>query len=923
MSNRFCIKVGASAALALACAAYAQPANDNCASATAASLGDTAWDNTNATTDGSASCGFGGNTGTADVWYTFTPAASDNYFLSTCTGGTIGDTLLSVYDSCGGSEIACNDDFCGLLSRVAMPMTAGTTYYIRVAEWALTPIFGSGTLTIIQAPPAPANDLCAAAVAITLGSPISIDNTGATEDGAASCGFGGSAGFHDIWYSFTAPAAGCFNFSTCGGTLDTIVSVFDSCGGTEIGCDDDFCGFASGSTARAVLTAGQSVRVRVAGWGTADEGQTTLEVTQGVVPANDLCANAIALTVGTPVAFDNSCSGTEGASSCGFGGDPGANDIWYSFTAPATGPFRVDTCQSGGLDTQLSVYDSCGGSEIACNDDACALSSAVTINATSGTTYIIRLAGWQGTQGAGTLNVSVPAANDVCTGTLPVVTVGSTPTDTTNANNDDATNCGGGGPEIFYSFTPAASGGYQIDMCGSSYDTMLGVLMADCVTEIACNDDSACGGTFTLQSTVTPFLTGGTTYIIQVDGFGAAFGTGTLNITGPIGGPANDLCANATTAVVGGNPFNNQFAGNEGSASCGFGGNTGDADVWFSFTAPATQDYRLDTCGSFDTLLSVYDSCGGSEIACNDDSCGLSSALTLSTTAGVNYRIRVASWAPGAAGAGTLTITSLVSGGDYTACDSAGVFEDISSTGTNAATVSNCDDCFEAIPIGFSFNFYGAAFTDAQVSSNGLMAFGAGSAVFGNVAIPNAAIPNNFASALWDDLYPTGAGDIYYQTTGTAGSRVFTVSWQGVAPFPTTNPEYNFQVHLYEGSNNIEFRYGSITPDVGGDYTIGVEDATGLFGTAIDSATIGSGNTARFLIPPGGSCPGACDSVDFNGDTLFPDTQDITDFIFVFGGGTCPTGTCGDLDFNNDGLLPDTMDIQALISVFAGGPCIR
>ncbi len=65
-----------------------------------------------------------------------------------------------------------------------------------------------------------------------------------------------------------------------------------------------------------------------------------------------------------------------------------------------------------------------------------------------------------------------------------------------------------------------------------------------------------------------------------------------------------------------------------------------------------------------------------------------------------------------------------------------------------------------------------------------------------------------------------------------------------------------------------------------------------------------------------------CDSIDFNGDELFPDTQDIADFLLVFGGGACPTTACGDIDFNNDGLFPDTVDIDALLSVFAGGECI-
>ena len=71
-----------------------------------------------------------------------------------------------------------------------------------------------------------------------------------------------------------------------------------------------------------------------------------------------------------------------------------------------------------------------------------------------------------------------------------------------------------------------------------------------------------------------------------------------------------------------------------------------------------------------------------------------------------------------------------------------------------------------------------------------------------------------------------------------------------------------------------------------------------------------------------GPAPGpTCDGIDFNGDGLFPDTQDIADFLLVFGGGACPTGTCGDIDFNNDGLFPDTDDIAALIRVFGGGTC--
>ena len=74
-------------------------------------------------------------------------------------------------------------------------------------------------------------------------------------------------------------------------------------------------------------------------------------------------------------------------------------------------------------------------------------------------------------------------------------------------------------------------------------------------------------------------------------------------------------------------------------------------------------------------------------------------------------------------------------------------------------------------------------------------------------------------------------------------------------------------------------------------------------------------------LPPGPSC----DSIDFNNDTLFPDTADIDDFLSVFSGGACstdPSPGCNDIDFNNDTLFPDTLDIDSLLSVFSGGPCL-
>jgi hypothetical protein len=64
-----------------------------------------------------------------------------------------------------------------------------------------------------------------------------------------------------------------------------------------------------------------------------------------------------------------------------------------------------------------------------------------------------------------------------------------------------------------------------------------------------------------------------------------------------------------------------------------------------------------------------------------------------------------------------------------------------------------------------------------------------------------------------------------------------------------------------------------------------------------------------------------CDSIDFNNDSLFPDDQDLIDFLSVLAGGPCSTSTCNDIDYNNDDLFPDDGDLIAFLRVLAGGEC--
>ncbi|GDX97708.1 hypothetical protein LBMAG48_01120 [Phycisphaerae bacterium] len=73
--------------------------------------------------------------------------------------------------------------------------------------------------------------------------------------------------------------------------------------------------------------------------------------------------------------------------------------------------------------------------------------------------------------------------------------------------------------------------------------------------------------------------------------------------------------------------------------------------------------------------------------------------------------------------------------------------------------------------------------------------------------------------------------------------------------------------------------------------------------------------TVRFVVGE------ACDSIDFNGNGVFPEDQDVIDFFNVLAGGECPTGTCSDIDFNNNGVFPEDQDVIDFFNVLAGGVC--
>jgi hypothetical protein len=156
--------------------------------------------------------------------------------------------------------------------------------------------------------------------------------------------------------------------------------------------------------------------------------------------------------------------------------------------------------------------------------------------------------------------------------------------------------------------------------------------------------------------------------------------------------------------------------------------------------------------------------------------------------------------------------------------------------GTWLPDISDDDDEYELVPIGFSFDFYGNTYTEVYVTSNGILTFDEDNAYYwSNSAIPKSSTPNNMIAPFWDDLYPDTSGDIYYETQGTAPHRRFIAEWDDVAHIGTSPSGATFEAILYEGSNNILFQYSDVDFgeeewNFGVSATVGIENANGTVG---------------------------------------------------------------------------------------------
>ena len=337
-------------------------------------------------------------------------------------------------------------------------------------------------------------------------------------------------------------------------------------------------------------------------------------------------------------------------------GNDGGASVWWTWTAPATGPVTFDTLGSD-FDTLLAVYTGSSVSrltEVASNDDSGGNAwSGVRFSAQQGRAYHIAVDGWDGDTGAIVLNwqaASGSGADDFASRTALSGASGRREGTNVGAgieSGEPRHSGDDGGASVWWTWTAPAAGIVTFDTLGSDFDTLLAVYTGASLkrlVEVGSNDDAS---KTTYQSAVRFSARRGQAYHVAVDGYGGATGAIVLNWQSASGNGADAFRSRgALTGASGRRDGSNVGAGIE-SGEPNHAGNSGGASVWWTWTAPATGEVTFDTRGStFDTLLAVYTGSSLNRltpVASNDDagSGGRQSEVSFRAQQGRTYHVVV------------------------------------------------------------------------------------------------------------------------------------------------------------------------------------------------------------------------------------------------------------------------------------------
>lgn len=169
-------------------------------------------------------------------------------------------------------------------------------------------------------------------------------------------------------------------------------------------------------------------------------------------------------------------------------------------------------------------------------------------------------------------------------------------------------------------------------------------------------------------------------------------------------------------------------------------------------------------------------------------------------------------------------------------------------TGGTVVNTGTTDDTQFAVTLPFPFTYNEVAVTTGAMSSNGYLSFGAGTSSFSYAAISSGAVGTGVIAPLSLDLQGGTLGEMRWESFGTAPNRYVIYQWKNYRAYGSANlnDNWNFQVILYETSNQIAIRYGTFTwaGTFSGTAQVGMRGATNADYVARTSTTSWAATTA-------------------------------------------------------------------------------
>jgi len=253
--------------------------------------------------------------------------------------------------------------------------------------------------------------------------------------------------------------------------------------------------------------------------------------------------------------------------------------------------------------------------------------------------------------------------NDLCANatSLPCGTSGLAGTTVGASNISDPASCASS-YGVWYTFTGDGNSTTISATATGGWDHEMVIYSGSCgsLTNITCRDAGFTNGTETYTFTSTAAVT----YYVYIGHYSTSSSTtGTFNITrtcaGGGGGPANDLCANATSLPCGTTNLAGTTVGTS-NISDGTGCTIADYGVWYTFTGDGNSTTISATGSSYDIEMAIASgSCGSlTNITCQDGSGSTGTeSHTFTTTLGVTYYVYIAHYSSSSTTTGTFTIS--------------------------------------------------------------------------------------------------------------------------------------------------------------------------------------------------------------------------------------------------------------------------